>query len=72
MSRQDRIRNRCKLSFPIDAPNNGLGQDMIVLSYPVFLSCAPNDPIKTKIKITTIVECNDSFFSFPKERNNSS
>jgi len=37
------IRNEFKLSFPIDAPNNKLNQDMIVLSYPVFLSCAPNE-----------------------------
>ena len=38
----DRIRNGFKLSFPIDAPNNKLNQNMIVLSYPVFLSCSPN------------------------------
>jgi len=29
------IRNGFKLSFLIDAPNNKLNQDMIVLSYPV-------------------------------------
>jgi len=39
------IRNRFKLSFPFGAPNNRLNQDMILLSYHVFLSCAPNDPL---------------------------
>jgi len=38
----DRIKNRFKLSFPIDTPNRRLKQDMIVLSYPIFLPCAPN------------------------------
>ena len=39
----DRITNGFKLSFPIGALNNKLKHDMIVLSYSVFLSCAPND-----------------------------
>jgi len=42
----DRIRNRFKLSFPFGAPNNLLNHDRILLSYHVFLSCAPNDPLK--------------------------
>ena len=33
----DRINNRFILSFPTAAPNNRFKQDMIVLSYPIFL-----------------------------------
>jgi len=43
------IKNRFKLSFPFDAANNRLNQNMILLSYHVFLSCAPNDPLRVII-----------------------
>jgi len=38
------ISNEFKLSFSIgvDTPNSRLNQDMIVLSYSIFLSCALN------------------------------
>ena len=39
------IKNGFKLSIHISALNNGLNQYTIVLSYYVFLSCAPNRPL---------------------------
>jgi len=40
------------LSFSISTPNNELDQDMIVLSYFISLSCAPDDLLFNRAHIS--------------------